>query len=184
MPKHSSPFITSAGRDHVILSKQFAIVASVMLLCAGIIFIRVEQGAVKRSVRNADHVKDQNMALGKKNEDLVSIKKQLQQDEEELTNMYEKWLADDGEKLRLTKANVLSMRQQIESVRLNQDTKEDILGDKEAALGEKEAVLSELHVQLRAKNDMMKSMKQRIKNLNGTLPALLAEQPDDDDWAW
>ena len=65
---------------HTALSLAFA---AVMLLCAGIIFIRVEQGAVKRSVRNADHVKDQNMALGKKNEDLVSIKKQLQQDEEE-----------------------------------------------------------------------------------------------------
>jgi hypothetical protein len=39
-------------------------------------------------------------------------------------------------------------------------------------------------VQLRTKNDMMKSMKRQIKKLNGTLPTLLEEQPDDDDWAW
>ena len=42
----------------------------------------------------------------------------------------------------------------------------------------------DLHSQLRSKNDMMKSMKRQIKAMNGTLPELLDEQPDDDDWAW
>ena len=42
----------------------------------------------------------------------------------------------------------------------------------------------DLHVQLRSKNDMMKAMKRQIKKLNGTLPKMLEEQPDDDDWAW
>jgi hypothetical protein len=45
-------------------------------------------------------------------------------------------------------------------------------------------VLQDLHVQLRSKNDMMKAMKRQIKKLNGTLPKMLEEQPDDDDWAW
>jgi len=184
MPKHNSPFITSAGRDHVILSKQFAIIAATMLLCATVIFIRVEQGAVKRSIRNSDHVKEQNTMLAKKNDDLQAIKKQLQQDEEELTKMYEKWLSDDGEKLKITKQQILDMRDKLMKVRDSQQTKHGILTEKENALSDKENVLSDLHIQLRAKNDMMKSMKSRIKALNGTLPALLAEQPDDDDWAW
>ena len=54
-----------------------------MMFCAGIIFLRVEQGAVSRSIRNKDHVSEQNALLNKKNEDLKAIKKQLQQDEEE-----------------------------------------------------------------------------------------------------
>lgn len=184
MGKAASPFITSAGRDHVILSKQFAIVIGVMLLCAGVIFIRIEQGQVKRSVRNANHVKEQNSALTKKNDELTSIKTQLQADEEELTKMYEKWLADDGDKLRITKAQILELREKIQAVRDGQDSKNSILTDKETALAEKEQILSDLHAQLRNKNDMMKSMKRQIKKLNGTLPELLDEQPDDDDWAW
>ncbi len=39
-------------------------------------------------------------------------------------------------------------------------------------------------MQLRQKNTMMKLMKKQIIALNGTLPTLIEEQPDDDDWAW
>ena len=42
----------------------------------------------------------------------------------------------------------------------------------------------DLHVQLRQKNTMMKQMKMQIRKLNGTLPELIENQPDDDDWAW
>merc|ERR1719261_466566 len=108
MAKSASPFISSAGRDHVILSKQFMVVIGVLLLCGGVIFVRIEQGHVKRSLLNANHIKGQNKVLETKNKELTSIKKQLTSDEEELTKMYEKWLADDGDKLRLTKAEILN----------------------------------------------------------------------------
>jgi hypothetical protein len=54
-----------------------------VVLCATVIFVRIEQGAVKQSIRNADHVKVNNEVLKKKNEDLVEIQKQLQADEDE-----------------------------------------------------------------------------------------------------
>ena len=54
-----------------------------LLLCGGIIFVRIEQGQVKRSLLNKNHIKDQNVALEAKNEELTSIKKQLAADEEE-----------------------------------------------------------------------------------------------------
>ena len=57
--------------------------AGVLLLCGGIIFVRIEQGQVKRSLLNKNHIKSQNQALETKNEELTSIKKQLASDEEE-----------------------------------------------------------------------------------------------------
>jgi hypothetical protein len=45
--------------------------------------VRIEQGQVKRSLLNKNHIKDQNVALEAKNEELTSIKKQLASDEEE-----------------------------------------------------------------------------------------------------
>jgi hypothetical protein len=39
-------------------------------------------------------------------------------------------------------------------------------------------------MQLVEKNTLMKSMKKQILALNGTLPKMIEEQPDDDDWAW
>merc|ERR1719305_1485010 len=181
---HNSPFITSAGRDHVILSKQFAIVVAVVVLCATVIFVRIEQGAVKQSIRNAEHVKGNNDILKKKNEDLVEIQKQLQADEDELTKMYEKWLDDDGKKMATTKTQISELKEKIDAVMKSQDTHSDLLEEKEDVLNEKEDVLTDLHVQLRQKNPMMKQMKMQIRKLNGTLPELLSSQPDDDDWAW
>ena len=56
--------------------------------------------------------------------------------------MYEKWLADDGDKLRVTKASILELREKIQAVRSGQDTANSALGDKEAVLAEKEQMLS------------------------------------------
>lgn len=56
--------------------------------------------------------------------------------------MYEKWLADDGDKLRITKAQILDMREKVDSIHSGQTSKDAILSDKEDALAEKEQVLS------------------------------------------
>jgi len=184
MAKGSSPFITSAGRDHVILSKQFAVVIAVIVLCATMIFVRVEQGAVKTSVKNAAHVKDNTANLKKKNTDLQEIQKQLQTDEDELTKMYEKWLDDDGKKMATTKTQIKDLKDKIDEVMRGQESHSDLLDEKADVLDEKEGVLTDLHVQLRQKNTMMKQMKMQIRKLNGTLPEVISNQPDDDDWAW
>jgi len=184
MAKGSSPFITSAGRDHVILSKQFAVVIAVIVLCATMIFVRVEQGAVKTSVKNAAHVKDNTANLKKKNTDLQEIQKQLQTDEDELTKMYEKWLDDDGKKMAVTKTQIKDLKDKIDEVMRGQESHSDLLDEKADVLDEKEGVLTDLHVQLRQKNTMMKQMKMQIRKLNGTLPEVISNQPDDDDWAW
>lgn len=153
-------------------------------MCATVIFVRIEQGAVKQSIRNAEHVKSNNEILKKKNEDLVEIQKQLQADEDELTKMYEKWLDDDGMKMQDTKSRIKELTDKINSVLKSQDQHTDLLEDKEAVLDAKEAMLTDLHVQLRQKNTMMKQMKMQIRKLNGTLPEIIEKQPDDDDWAW
>eukprot|EP00039_Didymoeca_costata_P018004 m.331725 g.331725 ORF g.331725 m.331725 type:complete len:185 (+) comp16787_c0_seq1:61-615(+) len=184
MGKASSPFITSAGRDHVILSKQFAVVITVVVLCATAIFVRIEQGAVRQSIRNSEHVRETNAELKKKNEDLKEIQKQLQADENELTKMYEKWLDDDGKKMAVTKQAIKELKEKISKVREGQVKHMDILDEKQDVLDTKEDVLQDLHVQLRKKNTMMKQMKMQIKKLNGTLPEQIEKQPDDDDWAW
>ena len=168
----------------MILSKQFAVVIAVVVMCATVIFVRIEQGAVKQSIRNADHVASNNDVLKKKNEDLIEIQKQLQADEDELTKMYEKWLDDDGVKMQDTKSRIKELTDKISVVLKSQDTYTDHLGDKQTTLDQKEAMLTDLHVQLRQKNTMMKQMKMSIRKLNGTLPEIIEKQPDDDDWAW
>ena len=38
-------------------------------------------------------------------------------------------------------------------------------------------------MQLREKNNLIKAMKRQLKELNGTLPEMVQEMPDDDDWS-
>jgi hypothetical protein len=106
MTKASAPLISSAGRNHVLLSKQFAIVLGtcslesrsafghqlsqqnvfgvvVLLVCGGIIFFRMERNAVIRSRLDDEHVRNHNQDLKSKNEELKAAKTQLLQDEEE-----------------------------------------------------------------------------------------------------
>ena len=54
-----------------------------MIMCATVIFVRIEQGAVKTAMKNAAHVKENTVNLKKKNTDLQEIQKQLQADEDE-----------------------------------------------------------------------------------------------------
>eukprot|EP00042_Codosiga_hollandica_P026070 m.120577 g.120577 ORF g.120577 m.120577 type:complete len:185 (+) comp52085_c0_seq1:180-734(+) len=184
MNKGSAPLISSAGRNHVLLSKQFGIVVLVLLICGGVIFFRIEQNAVARSRLDDQHVREHNEMLKAKNSELKEAKSQLLKDEEELTKMYEKWLADDGKSLELNRDAIKELKAQIESVKNSQETHEALLGDKADALSDKEEILMNLHMQLVEKNTLMKSMKKQIIALNGTLPKMIEEQPDDDDWAW
>eukprot|EP00052_Salpingoeca_macrocollata_P030930 m.321517 g.321517 ORF g.321517 m.321517 type:complete len:185 (+) comp25449_c0_seq1:79-633(+) len=184
MSNKGGPLITSAGRNHVILSKQFCIVLSVVLVCAAFLFYRVEQTAVRRSLMSTQHIKEQNELLEKKNTELYQIKKQLETDEEELTKMYEKWLTDDGEDLALTKSSIKAIKAELEKVQASQEAHNIALNQKEETLSGKEDILSDLHAQLRQKNVIIKRMKQQIRALNGTLPTIMSDMPDDDDWAW
>ena len=101
----SAPLIRSAGRNHVILSKQLCIVicecvlwalwsgvlrpahprrlAAVAVLCGTFIFFRAEQDAVNRSRLTAAHVTDQNKVLQSTNAQLLETKSRLQEDEDE-----------------------------------------------------------------------------------------------------
>lgn len=57
--------------------------AAVVVLCAGLIFVRMEQSGVEATRRNQQHVAEQNADLKAKGEELTNIKKQLQEDEDE-----------------------------------------------------------------------------------------------------
>ena len=54
-----------------------------MVMCATVIFVRIEQGAVKQSMKSVNHVKENNKNLKTKNTELTEIQKQLQADEDE-----------------------------------------------------------------------------------------------------
>eukprot|EP00051_Salpingoeca_urceolata_P007258 m.96079 g.96079 ORF g.96079 m.96079 type:complete len:215 (-) comp15176_c1_seq3:223-867(-) len=184
MPTNKAPLITSAGKDHIILSKQLCIVITVVIVCGGFLFYRAEQTRVRQSTLNSLHVKEQNDLLKEKNSQLQEVKKQLEGDEQELTKMYEKWLSDDGEDLALTKTQIKELSDKLDSVQASQASHEAALAQKEFALTAKEDILSDLHSQLRQKNALIKQMKRKILAANGTLPVMVDEMPDDDDWAW
>jgi len=180
----SAPLVTSAGRNHLILSKQLCILIAIALACAGFLFYRVEQGAVQRSLLSTKHVSETNEALKKANQQLEDAKKKLEADEDDLTKMYEKWIADDSEDLKLTKEEISNLQAKIAAVKAAQNRHEDALADKEDALAGKEDVLAALRMQLIDKNKLIKAMKKQIKDLEGELPKQIEEVPDDDDWAW
>ena len=98
--------------------------------------------------------------------------------------MYEKWLEEDAAKLKVTKTSIQELQAQIDKVKNSQHAHAQGLDAKEETLAVKESVLQDLHVQLREKNQLMKTMKAKIKALNGTIPEMIKKQPDDDDWAW
>merc|ERR1712146_54185 len=106
-----------------------------------------EQGAVQRSMRNANHVSESNSQLKEKNTALEEAKKQLEQDEEALTQMYEIWIEDDSEDLKITKDQIREIQDKITAVKSSQANHENALAEKEIILN-KEDVLSDLHLQL------------------------------------
>ena len=186
----------------------------VLLACGGVLFVRTEMAAVKRSLLDSTHIQEHNNVLEVKNKELEQAKQQVLQDEEEcvaprraalcrswarrLTKMYEKWLAEDSKSLEDNKNAIRELKKQIEAVKASQDVHEQKLNEKADALGTKEDILmvcgrvclrtahapQNLHSQLIEKNVLMKSMKRQILALNGSLPEIIKEQPDDDDWAW
>lgn len=56
---------------------------AVLLLCGAFLFYRSQQSAVKRSLLNKEHVKQQNDILRKKNQDMLDAKKQFKTEEQE-----------------------------------------------------------------------------------------------------
>ncbi len=58
-----------------------------------------------------------------------------------LTKMYEKWLADDGKSLEISRAEIKELNAQIEAVKASQQAHESLLGDKADALANKEDIL-------------------------------------------
>ena len=99
---NKSPLISSAGRDHVLLSKQLAVILGlsllasalphpfstdfslvVLIICGGILFVRTEVNAVKRSLLDSKHIQEHNEMLSQKNKELEQAKQQVLQDEEE-----------------------------------------------------------------------------------------------------
>jgi hypothetical protein len=55
----------------------------VLIICGGILFIRTEMSAVKRSLLDSQHIMEHNSLLETKNKELEAAKKQLLSDEEE-----------------------------------------------------------------------------------------------------
>jgi hypothetical protein len=56
--------------------------------------------------------------------------------------MYEKWLADDGKDLELTKKQIEEIKKKIDEVQTSQANHEGALAEKETVLADKEALLS------------------------------------------
>ena len=56
--------------------------------------------------------------------------------------MYEKWLADDGKDLDLTRKQIDELRKKIDEVQASQLAHEEALSQKEDALNSKESILS------------------------------------------
>lgn len=56
--------------------------------------------------------------------------------------MYEKWIADDKEDLKLTKDQIAELRAKIDAVQNSQESSSEVLSHKEVLLSMKEDVLS------------------------------------------
>ena len=54
-----------------------------LLVCGGILFVRTEMAAVKRSLLDSTHIQEHNQLLEQKNKELEQAKTQVLQDEEE-----------------------------------------------------------------------------------------------------
>ena len=59
-----------------------------------------------------------------------------------LTKMYEKWIEDDTEDLKVTKDQIKEIQDRIAAVKSSQNTHESALAEKELILAGKEDVLS------------------------------------------
>lgn len=56
--------------------------------------------------------------------------------------MYEKWIQDDSEDLKITKDQIRELQEKIDAVQSSQDLHENTLAEKELILAGKEDVLS------------------------------------------
>jgi len=55
----------------------------VLIVCGGILFVRMEVNAVKRSLLDSKHIQEHNEMLAQKNKELEQAKEQVLLDEEE-----------------------------------------------------------------------------------------------------
>jgi hypothetical protein len=76
------------------------------------------------------------------NENLESAKVELQDEEDELVNMYSKWLDEDSEEMEVSKEEMTTLKEQLKTVQDNVKAHSESIGTKADALAEKEKRLT------------------------------------------
>eukprot|EP00047_Mylnosiga_fluctuans_P022500 m.120913 g.120913 ORF g.120913 m.120913 type:complete len:185 (-) comp9285_c2_seq2:222-776(-) len=179
--------ISSAGANHVILSKQILIVLVVIALCAAFLFYHTEEAKVAQSLRNKEHVSEQNERLKAANKELYDARAAAKDGIVSLEDAVTDFDVSHNVST-ITKDIVVTLRQQITDVHAAFAKHEASLDAKTAILDAKEDILIALQNQLSDKTILVRSMEARVIALNGTLPPKSSYDhsvlPEDDDMFW
>merc|ERR1719498_597275 len=133
-----APLVSSAGKDHVIFSKKLLLTIGLVLLVTVFVYFSVEQSLIAGNLAASRQALTQNNAIRTSNEELEEAKAELQDEEDELVNMYSKWLDEDNEELDISTEELETLKAQLKDM---QDSMQRVTSSheaKEASLAEKE----------------------------------------------
>eukprot|EP00039_Didymoeca_costata_P017927 m.331393 g.331393 ORF g.331393 m.331393 type:complete len:218 (-) comp16717_c0_seq1:153-806(-) len=168
--KSKNMLVSTAGKDHVIFSKKLLMIIGLILLMSLFIFFSVEQSLIAGNLAISRVAMAQNNKIRENNERLEQAKVDLQDEEDELVNMYSKWLDEDNEEIDMSTEELNELKSQLKNVQEALEDHSDYLKEKGESLDDKEKRLQNYQFKIQQKQKFLDEMAEILTKLNQTAP--------------
>lgn len=181
-------YMASAGKQHVVLSKKLIGIVVTILAGTALIFFSIEERQIRKNVVQSRNAIAQNNAIVTTNQLLQSSQEDLGGEQDELIDMYSKWLSEDGEEMDFEEGVLDSLKEQFGHLKEKLETTRKLLQSKEDSLQEKEDRLRSYQFKIQQKQKFLEQLGDEIEKKKGKVPEAVKqidkEWDEYEDWDW
>lgn len=181
-------YIASAGKQHVVLSKKLVAIVVGILVGTAVIFFSIEERKIRKNIIQSKNSLAQNNAIRTTNLLLQNSQDELGSEQDELVDMYSKWLSEDGEEMELEEHQLAALKEQFGHLKEKMDSTRSLLATKEESLQEKEDRLRSYQFKIQQKQRFLEQLSAEIESKKGKVPEAAknidAEWDEYEDWEW
>jgi len=161
---------STAGKEHVVFSKALLRIIALVVFSATAVFFLIEQYRIEENVILSRSAVVQNEIIKKKNAAMEDAKGELQDEEDELVDMYSKWIDEDDAELELDEQQEKDLREQFTHMQEKIKAHSGAMADKAKTLDNKEKRLQKYQFKIQQKQSYIDQMGDILRALNKTAP--------------
>lgn len=181
-------YIASAGKQHVVLSKKLVGIVAAILVGTAVIFFSIEERQIRKNAVQSKNAQLQNNAIKTTNSLLSNSQDELGSEQDELVDMYSKWLSEDGEEMQLEESQLKALKEQFGHLKEKMENTRKLLTTKEESLQEKEDRLRSYQFKIQQKQRFLEQLGEEIEKNKGKVPSAAKEIDEEwdeyENWEW